>query len=63
MRNFHDTFETRKRSFMGAFSICMIAPLRDHLFSTFEKFSEKLTSGVRNVTFSENFVELHTCMG
>ena len=27
MRNFQDTFETRKRSFMSAFSICMTAPL------------------------------------
>ena len=27
MRNFHDTFETRKRSFISAFSICMTVPL------------------------------------
>ena len=27
MRNFQDTFETRKRSFISAFSICMTAPL------------------------------------
>ena len=26
MRNFQDTFETRKRSFIGAFSICMAVP-------------------------------------
>ena len=26
MRNFHDTFETRKRSFISAFSICMTVP-------------------------------------
>ena len=27
MRNFHDTLETRKRSFIGTFPICMIVPL------------------------------------
>ena len=27
MRNFQDTFETRKRSFISAFSICMTVPL------------------------------------
>ena len=28
MRNFQDTFETNKRSFISAFSICMTVPLR-----------------------------------
>ena len=27
MRNFQDTFETRKRSFISAFSICTTVPL------------------------------------
>ena len=27
MRNFQDTFETRKQSFISVFSICMAAPL------------------------------------
>ena len=27
MRNFQDTFETRKRSFISAFLICMTVPL------------------------------------
>ena len=27
MRNFHDAFETRRWSFIGAFSICMTVPL------------------------------------
>ena len=31
MRNFHDTFETRKRPFINAFSICMTAPLKREL--------------------------------
>ena len=28
MRNFQDTFETRKQSFMSTFPICMSVPLR-----------------------------------
>ena len=28
MRNFQDTFETRKQSFVSAFSICMTVSLR-----------------------------------
>ena len=28
MRNFQDTFKTRKRSFVSAFSICMTPPLK-----------------------------------
>ena len=28
MRNFQDTFETRKRSFISTFSICMTVPLK-----------------------------------
>ena len=31
MRNFQDTFETRKRSFSSAFSICMTLPLNNFL--------------------------------
>ena len=30
MRNFQDTFEIRKRSFISAFSICMTVPLGRH---------------------------------
>ena len=33
MRNFQDTFETGKRSFINAFSICMTVPLSAILFS------------------------------
>ena len=28
MRNFQDTFKTRKRSFISTFSICMTVPLK-----------------------------------
>ena len=28
MRNFEDTFEIRKRSFISTFSICMTVPLK-----------------------------------
>ena len=38
MRNFQDTFETRKRSFSNAFSICMTAPLRKVDRTTFFHF-------------------------
>ena len=31
MRNFQDTFETRKRSFINPFSFCMTVPLTYHL--------------------------------
>ena len=34
MRNFQDTFETRKRLFISAFSICMTVPLRKTQAST-----------------------------
>ena len=30
MQNFQDTFETRKRSFMSAFSICVTVPLNNN---------------------------------
>ena len=32
MQNFQDTFETRKRSFINAFSICMTVSLRRFIF-------------------------------
>ena len=31
MRNFQDNFETRKRSYISAFSICMTVPLSNNL--------------------------------
>ena len=47
MRNFEDPFETRQRSFISAFSICMTVPFRFHHTSTrfqnirkFKKFPE-----------------------
>ena len=41
MRNFEHTFETRKRSFISAFSICITAPLR--LFSKNNESDENFT--------------------
>ena len=35
MRNFQDTFETPKQSFIGAFSICVTVPLRTLLDGCF----------------------------
>ena len=31
MQNFQDSFETHKRSFISAFSICMTVPLRKEI--------------------------------
>ena len=33
MWNFHDTFKTRKRSFVSASSICIAVPLSDNTLS------------------------------
>ena len=30
MQNFQDTFETLKRSFISAYSVCMTVPLKYH---------------------------------
>ena len=38
MRNFQDTLETRKRSFISAFSICMTVPLKNYHVTTFASF-------------------------
>ena len=44
MRNFQDTFKTRKRSFISAFSTCMTVPLILVLYAllTLRKYSEEL---------------------
>ena len=36
MPNFQDTFETRKQSFISAFSICMTVPLKFNWLSLIE---------------------------
>ena len=41
MQNFQDTFETRKRSFISGFSICMTVPLNSTI--------ETLVKGVKYV--------------
>ena len=52
MRNFQDTFKTRKRSFISAFSICMTVPLniseKDYVFIN-DKVNRyrKLKEGIR----------------
>ena len=52
MRNFKDTFKTRKRSFISAFSICMTVPLniseKDYVFIN-DKVNRyrKLKEGIR----------------
>ena len=42
MRNFQDSFETRKRSFISAFSICMTVPLSKNPKILFEQITLKL---------------------
>ena len=37
MQNFHYTLETRKRSFISAFSICMTVPLSPHVCYPLDK--------------------------
>ena len=39
MRNFQDTFETRKRAFISDFSICVTVPLRKMFQNDSVKFS------------------------
>ena len=40
MRNFQDTFETRKRSFISAFSICMTVPIKHVKLIISENYNE-----------------------
>ena len=40
MRNFQDTFETHKRSFISVFSICMTVPLTANMMSEVCKDTE-----------------------
>ena len=47
MRKFQDTFETRKRSFINAFSIYMTLPLRK-----IQTFRENDSRIIRNAKFS-----------
>ena len=59
MQNFQDTFETRKGSFISAFSICMTVPLKSNLsnsepklvnYRDYKKFSfEKFKTSLDNV--------------
>ena len=53
MRNFQNTFETRKRSFVSAFSICMTVPLTFfNCTISFESYSTFLR--LRNQTITIN---------
>ena len=63
MRNFQDTFETRNRSFISAFSICMTVPLNQirhcltghnqiwHYFFI-KKYERKYFNDLQNQNFS-----------
>ena len=41
MRNFQDTFKTRKQSFINAFSICMTVPLKSSIAPFYKIFNFK----------------------
>ena len=52
MRHFQDTFETRKRSFICTFSICMTVPISNTLISKArlklaKKIKQKLSNTLR----------------
>ena len=51
MQTFQDTFETRRRSFIGAFSICMTVPLR---------IKSALLDPIIKITFSALAKEMRT---
>ena len=58
MRNFQDTFETRKRSFISTFSICMTVTLKLGKFFPWEKkLSHKL---IYLITFQMNANKIKT---
>ena len=46
MQNFTDTFETRKRLFISAFSICMTVPLMEKRSSSFTNKSAPFERGL-----------------
>ena len=46
MQNFQDTFETRKRSFISAFSICMTVPLMTVIYIYFRRTEVFCKKGV-----------------
>ena len=52
MQNFQYTFETRKQSFISAFSICMTAPLRRAKFDG--RFGMKEKGDILNICQERN---------
>ena len=48
MRNFQDTFETGKRSFISAFSICMTVPLKNVIKSFEMTLNSKQNRKIKN---------------
>ena len=56
MSNFQDTFETRKRPFVSAFSFCMTVPLSSSSWSVAWKDNKSLPAIVIKQVF-EQFVK------
>ena len=44
MQKFQDTFETRKRSFTSAFSVCMTVPIKQFKWRTFRLINAVIIS-------------------
>ena len=61
MRNFQDTFETRKRLFISAFSICMTVPLRGVIIFTDAFFvNDRIQMGLTEFSFRMDLKKLHS---
>ena len=52
MRNFQETFETRKRSFISAFSICMTVPLKNNTGVLVAQIANEVKEILKNKRFS-----------
>ena len=59
MRNFQDTFETRKRSFISAFSGYMTEPLTEKMKLLHQNFEKKLAPKFLIGLFREILFVLH----
>ena len=55
MRNFQDTFETRKRSFISGFSICMTVRLGNFQIIFVNYFSENIQP-ILNLVNLQNYI-------
>ena len=66
MRNFQDTFETRKRSFISAFSVCVTAHLNfegDNINESYNKYKINITINTPEICRHDSaVVNAYFCM-